>query len=198
MELTHPLVDIRQHQHNGETDWLSVAQEAIVQVLRRQGTVHANDLYELGLPDEACNVAGSAFASYIGKGWIVSTEKRLASTRPSRNCAKSFIYRATSKFPRPATAGVGADWRGASTASRSLPVGIHSGGAGVGAGIGTEESHSRARASVNPGESSPGDRQDKAASGSSVGLSATPGEQVVLQFELPPERPAHDHIGEAA
>jgi hypothetical protein len=169
--VTHPLVDIRHHQHNGETDWLSVAQEAIVQVLRRQDTVHANDLYELGIPDEACNVAGSAFASYLGKGWIVSTEKRRASTRPSRNCAKSFIYRATSKFPR--AIGLAAD-EGSKPCPSPVCVSGQSGGS-----------------------DSPEDRPNEGADASQES-SAASGESTARLFELSPERPLSAVTGNPA
>jgi hypothetical protein len=170
----HPLTEVRERQHHAETDWLSVAQEGICEVLRRQDTVHANDLYALGIPDAACNVAGSAFASYLGKGWIVSTGERRASTKPSRNCGKSAVYRATSKFPRPATAGVSTDGWG----SKSLPS---------------------VAVSAHSGDISPGDRHNDAAPVEAVsgGSSATPGESARL-FELPPDRPPHDRVPEAA
>jgi hypothetical protein len=197
----HPLVEVREGQHHAETDWLSVAQEGIVQVLCRQDTVHANDLYELGLPDEACNVAGSAFASYLGKGWIASTGERRASTRPSRNCAKSFIYRATAKFPRPATAGVRTGVPSPQGTERWLApsacASANSGDAGTNADGG--HSHPSSVVSVSSGESSPGVRHEATASvkAEAVGSSATPGEQASL-FSLPPARPAHDRSAKAA
>lgn len=185
MELAreHPLVDIRHHQHNGETDWLSVAQEGITEVLRCQDTVHANDLVALGLPPEACNVAGSAFASYRNKGWIVSTGERRASTRPSRNCAKSFTYRATSKFP--ATAGVRAGDTPLGSARQrsdlSAPC-TDSGGAGVGASGGFASLPSVA-ASVHPGDKG-------SAGGRPTVSSATPAEPAPLSlFEVPASEP---------
>ena len=135
----HPLDEVRERQYDADPDWLSVARMGICEVLRRQQFVHADDLEPLGIPDAHRNVIGSAFAALSLRKWIVAVDRRASKVR-RRNCRKSGVYRATSKFPRTATAGVGVDGvpsrQGLVPHSLDTvavpPVSVHSGGAGVG------------------------------------------------------------------
>lgn len=100
----HPLAEVRQRQN---PDWLSVCQEAILDVLRRRPNVHADDLTPLGIPEDRKNCIGSAFASLASKRWIEQIDRRASQSR-SRNSAKSGVYQLTHLGRIKLTAGVAA------------------------------------------------------------------------------------------
>ena len=91
--MTHieSVADARDLQGRHKPDYSSITREAILDVLRRQDTFHADDLASLGIPEQHRNTIGSQIARLVNEGWIVEDGRR-KSTVPSRNGAKSNIY----------------------------------------------------------------------------------------------------------
>lgn len=85
------VADARATQEVHKPDYSSIVREAILEVLRRQETFHADDLRDLGIPEQHCNVIGSQVARLVNEGWMVEDGRR-KSTIPSRNGAKSNVY----------------------------------------------------------------------------------------------------------
>lgn len=87
--------DTRLTQEQAKAHWSTIVHEGIVQVLTQTGAYHADDLHHLGIPDEHRNIIGSQTAKLVNKGWMEEAGRR-KSIHPSRNGAKSGIYRLTS------------------------------------------------------------------------------------------------------
>jgi len=96
------IADVRALQERAKDRWSAVVREAICNVLRLKGEFHADDLTDLGVPDHHRNIIGSQIARLVNQGWMVE-EGRRKSTVPSRNGAKSNVYRLT----KAGVAGVG-------------------------------------------------------------------------------------------
>lgn len=109
---THPLAEVRERSN---PDWLSITQEAILDVLRHHPTVHADDLEYLGIPDPYRNSIGSAFAALSSKRWIEGVDRRASRSR-RRNSAKSGVYQLTNLGRVKLLAGVGGENVGESPA----------------------------------------------------------------------------------
>lgn len=89
------IADVRAGQEAAKDHWSSAVREAIIDVLRRKGEFHADDLAELGIPEKHRNVIGSQVARLVNEHWVVECGRR-KSAIPSRNAAKSNVYRLTS------------------------------------------------------------------------------------------------------
>lgn len=101
--MTRTIADVRASQEAVKDHWSSAVREAIIDVLRRKGEFHADDLAELGIPDEHRNVIGSQVARLVNQHWMVECGRRKSAV-PSRNGAKSNVY----KLTREGVSGVGA------------------------------------------------------------------------------------------
>ncbi len=127
---THPIADVRALQDAAKAKWSSVVREAILRALRERGEFHADHLAPLGIPDQHRNIIGSQTAKLVNQGWMVECGRR-KSTVPSRNGAKSNVYRFT-ELGRDKLVGVG----GGGAISGPVSASPHSGeSAPVGAGV---------------------------------------------------------------
>lgn len=125
-----PIQLIREEQEAAKAHWSMAVREGIIEVLR-SGEFHADDLEPLGIPDEHRNIIGSQTAKLVNQKWMVECGRR-KSTLPSRNGAKSNVYRLT-EHGRKCIAGLGAGLDGRGTPSRAS---VESGESGIGAGSG--------------------------------------------------------------
>jgi hypothetical protein len=103
---TPPIQAIREEQEAAKSHWSQIVREGIIDVLRGTGFYHADDLDQLGIPDEHRNIIGSQTAKLVNQKWIEEAGRR-KSVLPSRNGAKSGIYRLT-ELGREAITGVDA------------------------------------------------------------------------------------------
>lgn len=139
--------DTRLTQEQAKAHWSTIVHEGIVQVLTQTGAYHADDLHHLGIPDEHRNIIGSQTAKLVNKGWMEEAGRR-KSIHPSRNGAKSGIYRLTSTGR--ATL-VGAD---VGFADRSSPT-LASDGLAPSVRPGEKSSEGALSSSPSPSEDSP-------------------------------------------
>lgn len=100
----HPIAQIRADQEAAKSHWSGIVREAILHILRERREFHADDLANLGIPDEHKNIVGSQVARLVNQGWMVERGRR-KSKLPSRNGAKSNVYQLT----KAGVAGVGAE-----------------------------------------------------------------------------------------
>lgn len=126
-----PIAEIRAEQEAAKSHWSMVVREGIIEALR-SGRFHADDLEPLGIPDEHRNIIGSQTAKLVNQKWMAECGRR-KSTIPSRNGAKSNVYRLT-EHGRRCIAGGGADTARRSSRDRGAgnesPVSVSSGESG--------------------------------------------------------------------
>lgn len=111
------IAQIRAEQERAKAHWSAIVHEGIVEALRERGEFHADDLIELGIPDEHRNVIGAQVAGVVGKRWMKKTGWR-RSTAPSRHGNGAWIFELTEKGQE-AIAGLGAG-RGDDSRKESL------------------------------------------------------------------------------
>ncbi len=131
--------EARALQEDAKPHWSMIIREGICEVLLKTGGYHADDLDHLGVPDEYRNLIGSQTAKLVNQMWMEEVGRR-KSILPSRNGAKSGIYRLT-KLGREKLAGVGAVGT----------VGADSGESGAG---GQHGDHLHSHGRRNPGAAS--------------------------------------------
>lgn len=93
------VAEARALQEDAKAHWSMVADEGIYRYFKANLTgepFHADDLRELGMPLEHCNVIPSQIAKWVNRGFMVSCGER-KSRIPSRHAAKSKEYRLTEK-----------------------------------------------------------------------------------------------------
>jgi hypothetical protein len=92
------VADARALQEDAKAHWSMVVDEAILRHFKADptGTLHADDLESLGIPDAHRNCIGSQFAKWVNRGRMVGCGRR-KSEIPTRNAAKSNEYRITQK-----------------------------------------------------------------------------------------------------
>lgn len=135
---TKTVADARALQEDAKAHWSMVVDEGIFRHFKADptGTLHADDLESLGLPVEhKQGIIGSQFAKWINRNRMVECGRR-ASTVPSRNGAKSNLYRLTDKGRDLVVAGL--DSGGTFGGSAAVESGDSPIGAGATPG-GTEE-----------------------------------------------------------
>jgi hypothetical protein len=172
------VAEARAIQEDGKNHWSQIVREGIIDVLRGTGYFHADDLADLGIPDEHRNIIGSQTAKLVNQKWMKKRGER-RSINPSRNAAKTGIYKLTD-LGRESIVGVGAGNRDGDRTGSTGP-----------------RSASLSHASADPGESSAegrGQAREVAASGIAESADATPGAASPDQgppslFEVPPPRP---------
>lgn len=127
---TRTVAEARAIQEDAKGHWSAIVREGIIEVLTKTGGYHADDLDHLGIPDEHRNIIGSQTAKLVNQKWMVEAGRR-KSILPSRNGAKSGIYRLTN-LGREKLVGVGADCpKGAGKAcTPCLPVSADPGESG--------------------------------------------------------------------
>lgn len=133
-----PIQAIREDQEAAKAHWSMIAREGIIEVLKATGAYHADDLDHLDIPDEHRNIIGSQTAKLVNQKWIEEVGRR-KSILPSRNGAKSGIYRLTA-LGKNKIAGVGDGEVRPIPTSRAIPHSGEAGLTGPGSGAGSDTS----------------------------------------------------------
>lgn len=108
--MTHPVEHARRlHESSDEkARWSLAIREQIRKTLVRTGTVHADDLFELGVPEEHRNLVGAQLARCVNVKLIEEVGRRKCE-HPAANGRKAGVYKPTELGKKRLGAGLAAD-----------------------------------------------------------------------------------------
>lgn len=83
-----------QEEQKEKARWTLIVREHIARTLLDTGYFHADDLTDLGVPGQHCNIRGSQTAAFVAKGWMKKVGERKCEHRAA-NARKAAIYKVT-------------------------------------------------------------------------------------------------------
>jgi hypothetical protein len=89
----HSVDEARELQEAHKAMWSQAIRLEILDVLRVQPEVHADDLLTLGIPADCKNIVGAQFNALVRSGRITETGERRKSAAPESHGRKSNVYR---------------------------------------------------------------------------------------------------------
>ena len=108
-----------QEQQKDKARWTLILREHMARTLLATGYLHADDLYELGVPPKHDAIKGSQTAAFVCRGWMTKAGERKCSHKAA-NGRKAKIYRLTDKGRQELQALVGDSGRSISSAAAAV------------------------------------------------------------------------------